>query len=284
LVSHYSIGQIDQDVLDLFARSASDPDQRKTLLELSENGADGMDLLDLLEKFPLVRPEPAELVATLKALRPRLYSISSSPRAHPGQVHLTVGYVSYTIGNRLRKGVASTYLADRLLPGAKGRIFIQPSHRFGPPADPKAPMIMVGPGTGIAPFRAFLEDREASGATGKNWLFFGDQRKQLDFLYETQLELYRSQGLLTRLDTAFSRDQSEKVYVQQRMLENGEELWRWLQEGAYFYDCGDAKRMAHDVDKALQQIVAKHGGMSPADAKKYVADMTAAKRYQKDVY
>jgi sulfite reductase (NADPH) flavoprotein alpha-component len=195
-----------------------------------------------------------------------------------------VGVVRYDKGDRLRKGVASTYLAERVQPGAEVRVFVHASHRFQLPDGGDTPMIMVGPGTGIAPFRAFLEERHAVGARGKNWLFFGDQSRATDFLYEDELLGFQQAGLLTRLDTAFSRDQAEKVYVQTRMHERARALWDWLEEGAHFYVCGDAKRMASDVDRALQQVVAEQGGLSGDAAKAYLTNMTRTGRYQRDVY
>lgn len=240
----------------------------------------GRDLVDILQH--LSTPfSPEELAGLMKKLALRLYSISSSPRAHPGEVHLTVGTVRYQAFGRKRKGVCSTYLAD-LCEGAG--VFIQPSPGFKPPADPAAPMIMVGPGTGIAPFRAFLEEREASGATGKNWLFFGDQTRAADFLYEDQITRWQKSGHLARLDLAFSRDQAGKHYVQDRMLENSRELWAWLEDGARFYVCGDASRMARDVDAVLHKIIEKEGGKSAEEAKAHVSRMKSEKRYQRDVY
>ncbi|WDY59267.1 bifunctional nitrate reductase/sulfite reductase flavoprotein subunit alpha [Pseudomonas sp. PSKL.D1] len=234
----------------------------------------GRQLADVLRTFPQHLPL-ASWLALLKPLQPRLYSISSSPKAHPGQVHLTVSTVRY--GER--KGVCSAFLADR---GAsfKVGIFPQVSKHFRLPDDDSAPVIMVGPGTGIAPFRAFLEEREARGATGQNWLFFGEQYAATDFYYREQLQAWQAAGHL-RLSTAFSRDQAEKVYVQQRMLEQGAELWRWLQAGAYFYICGDAQRMAKDVDAALRQIIVEHGGV---DADSYMEAFSKARRYRRDVY
>jgi len=218
-------------------------------------------------------------------MRPRLYSISSSPAAHPDEVHLTVGIVRYLNAcGRQCKGVASTYMAERLRPGQKANVFVHASHGFAPPADPNTPMIMVGPGTGIAPFRAFLQERASRKSPGRNWLFFGDQRREHDFLYREELEKWLVDGTLSRMDLAFSRDQKEKVYVQTRMLERGREIWAWLQEGAHFYVCGDAKRMAKDVDNALKQIVAEHGQMSADDAGAYVSEMSKTKRYCRDVY
>jgi sulfite reductase (NADPH) flavoprotein alpha-component len=224
------------------------------------------------------------MIAALAPLQPRLYSISSSLKAHPEEVHLTVGVVRYTKNDRVRKGVASTFLTETLRTRQKVGVFVHTSAGFRLPADGATPIIMVGPGTGIAPFRAFLEERAATGAKGKNWLFFGDQHREFDFLYRVAIEAYAAKGVLTRLDLAFSRDQKEKVYVQHRMRENAKELWAWLQEGAHFYVCGDARRMALDVDHALHAIVAEQGGMSPAAAGEYVKALTKAKRYQRDVY
>ena len=241
----------------------------------------GRDVLDLLMLAPK-SISIAELLPLLRKLSPRLYSISSSPKAHPGEMHLTVSAVRYEAHRRARKGVASTFLADRA--GDVVKIFVQPSHGFRPPANGDAPMIMVGPGTGIAPFRAFLEERLATGANGKNWLFFGDQKRATDFLYEEQLVAWQHSGFLNRLDLAFSRDQAEKIYVQTRMLENAAELWSWLEEGGHFYVCGDASRMAKDVDEALHKIIENAGAKSADDAKAYVEKMKAEKRYQRDVY
>jgi sulfite reductase (NADPH) flavoprotein alpha-component len=195
-----------------------------------------------------------------------------------------VSTVRYESLGRNRKGVASTFLADRASHPCRIKTFVQPSNGFKLPADPSVPIIMVGPGTGIAPFRAFLEERQVTGAKGKNWLLFGDQKQDCDFLYEEQVMAWRRDGFLTRLDLAFSRDQSEKVYVQHRMLENAAELWLWLESGAHFYVCGDASRMAKDVDTALHDIVEKGGGRSSDDAGAYVAKLKSDKRYQRDVY
>ncbi len=243
-------------------------------------GRDVQDIIRVCEK-PF---SPAELVPLLKKLAPRLYSISSSPRAHPGQVHLTVSAVRYESFGRGRKGVASTFLADRIGDADCVKVFVQPSHGFKPPANGDVPMIMVGPGTGIAPFRAFLHERQVCGAKGKHWLFFGDQKRATDFLYDEELSAWQKSGHLTRLDLAFSRDQVEKVYVQDRMLENTTELWSWLEAGAHFYVCGDASRMAKDVDAALHRIIETAGGKSAEDAKAYVAKLKSEKRYQRDVY
>jgi sulfite reductase (NADPH) flavoprotein alpha-component len=243
-------------------------------------GRDVQDVIRLAEK-PF---SPVELVPLLRKLAPRLYSISSSPKAHPGEVHLTVSAVRYESFGRGRKGVASTFLADRIGDADCLKVFVQPSHGFKPPANGDLPMIMVGPGTGIAPFRAFLEERKACGAKGKNWLFFGDQKRAVDFLYDTELSAWEKDGHLTRLDLAFSRDQADKVYVQDRMIANAAELWSWLEAGAHFYVCGDASRMAKDVDAALHRIIETAGGKTAEDAKAYVAKLKSEKRYQRDVY
>jgi Sulfite reductase, alpha subunit (flavoprotein) len=248
-------------------------------------GGQAHHVVDALSGGVGVKIAPADLVKTLKKLQPRLYSISSSPKAHPGQVHLTVGAVRYEKDGRPRKGVCSTFLADRAQPGVtRVGVFVHANRAFRPPVNLDAPMIMVGPGTGIAPFRAFLEERRATGAKGKNWLFFGDQRAATDFLYREELDAMSREGVLTRLDTAFSRDQAEKIYVQQRMLENATELFAWLEDGAHFYVCGDASRMAKDVDAALHQVIEKAGGRSKEQAAEYVEKLKAAKRYARDVY
>jgi sulfite reductase (NADPH) flavoprotein alpha-component len=230
------------------------------------------------------KPAPADFVGALKALAPRLYSISSSPKAHPGHVHLTVGAVRYELNGLPRKGVASTFLAERALAHGTAGVFVHSNKAFRPPADPSAPMIMVGPGTGIAPFRAFLEERSATKAPGKNWLFFGDQKAATDFLYREELEAMQASGVLTRLDVAFSRDQTEKIYVQTKMLAAADELYAWLEQGGCFYVCGDASRMAKDVDAALHKLVEVAGKKSPEEAIAYINALKSAKRYQRDVY
>ena len=241
------------------------------------------EVIDLLSEFPAFRPGAAEFVKLLGKVQPRLYSISSSLRAFPNQVHLTVGIVRYETCGRQRKGLCSTFLADRVPCGGTVPVYIQASHGFKLPNDPTKPIIMVGPGTGIAPFRAFLHERKVTQAPGKNWLFFGDQQAATDFLYREELELLQREGYLARLETAFSRDQKEKIYVQNRMLEQAVELWKWLEEGAHFYVCGDAKRMAKDVDAALHKVV-ELAGRSPEQAAEYVLKLKTEKRYQRDVY
>jgi sulfite reductase (NADPH) flavoprotein alpha-component len=245
---------------------------------------EGKDVLDVLEDFPHTRLDAQRLVDSLGKLAPRLYSISSSPKENPGEVHLTVGIVRYEKDGRRRRGVASTYLAERVPLGMPVQVFVQPSAHFSLPPNPGTPIIMVGPGTGIAPFRAFLQERRVDNDPGRNWVFFGDQRRQYDFLYAEEFIAWQESGFLTRLDLAFSRDQEEKIYVQDRMLENSRELFAWLEEGAFFYVCGDAKRMAKDVETALLQVIAKEGGKTPDQAKDYLEAMKAQKRYLRDVY
>jgi sulfite reductase (NADPH) flavoprotein alpha-component len=243
----------------------------------------GREVIDLVSGMAKAF-SAAEFVKLLKKLQPRLYSISSSPKAHPGEVHLTVGAVRYESYGRKRGGVCSTFLADRVGADTSLPVFVQPSHGFKLPADLTRPVIMVGPGTGIAPFRAFLQERAATGASGKNWLFFGDQRRATDYLYQETLEAWHQGGHLHRLDLAFSRDQEHKVYVQHRMLEAAADLWAWLQDGAHFYVCGDASRMAKDVDTALHQVCETAGGLSADAAREYVSKLKSEKRYQRDVY
>jgi len=226
----------------------------------------------------------AAFVEGLRKLQPRLYSIASSIKAHPDEVHLCIGAVRYSTDGVAHKGVASTFLADRLQVEQTTGVYFHAANHFRLPSDLSKAVIMVGPGTGIAPFRAFLEEREATGATGKNWLFFGDQKRACDFLYHDQVVEWMRKGLLTRLDTAFSRDQEEKIYVQTRMLQAASEFWQWLEEGAHFYVCGDAKRMAKDVDEALHTIIQTQGGKSADEAAAYVAQMKKEKRYARDVY
>ena len=243
-----------------------------------------LDLKPFLDKLPPHGISPEELCKPLRNLQPRLYSISSSLKAHPGEVHLTVGMVRYELEGLARKGVCSTFLGDRVSPIDKVPVFIHKSPAFRLPTDSTKPVIMVGPGTGIAPFRAFLHERRATGATGKNWLFFGDQRADSDFLYREELLAMQKDGHLTEFHTAFSRDQAEKLYVQHRMIENANELWQWFQEGASFYVCGDAKRMAKDVDAALHQVAQLGGGLDAEQAVAFVNQLKIEKRYLRDVY
>ncbi len=248
-----------------------------------DGDAASLDVLAAVQKFSGIRPDPEAFVEALEPLQPRLYSISSSPRTHPGRVSLTVDAVRYAIGNRLRLGVASTYLAERAQPGDTVRAYVQKAHAFGLP-DPSVPIVMIGPGTGIAPFRAFLHERMATRAPGRNWLFFGHQRSACDFFYEDELNAMKATGLLTRLSLAWSRDAEQKFYVQDRMREVGRDLWAWLAEGAHVYVCGDARRMAKDVERALVDIVAQYGARQTDEAIAFVADLKKRGRYQQDVY
>ncbi len=241
-------------------------------------------LIDLLTEYPGVIDDPNELVALLPKLTPRLYSISSSPAAHAGQIHTTVAVVRFTAHNRDRGGVCSTFFADRTSIADRLPIYIQPNKKFKLPSNPDAAMIMIGPGTGIAPFRGFLHERRALGHKGKNWLFFGERSEATDFLYREELESMRDDGHLTRLDTAFSRDNSHKVYVQDRMMEQAPQFWSWLQEGASVYVCGDASRMARDVDGTLCRIVQEQGATSAEAAEEYVGALKDSHRYHRDVY
>jgi sulfite reductase (NADPH) flavoprotein alpha-component len=241
-----------------------------------------LDLATFNTALPAAGTSAQDLVSPLRSLQHRLYSISSSPRAHPGEVHLTVGIVRYELDGRPCKGVCSTFLAERADTGVP--VFIHKSAGFRLPADTTRPVIMIGPGTGIAPFRAFLEERRATAPDSKNWLFFGDQHVATDFLYRDELETMFSEGVLTHLDTAFSRDQPEKIYVQERMLENAAKLWEWIENGAHIYVCGDAKRMARDVDAALLRIIREQGKLTDEEAQSFVNQLKSAKRYQRDVY
>ncbi len=244
----------------------------------------GRDTLDLLNLNPKLSLSATELLGLLKPLQHRAYSISSSPKAHDNEVHLTVAAVRWKREGREHKGVCSTFLSDMIAEGDTAGIFVSPNKSFCVPSDADAPMIMVGPGTGIAPFRAFLEERQATGAKGKNWLFFGDQHRDCDFIYEDEIAIFSKASVLNRLDLAFSRDQSEKIYVQSRMRENGKELFSWLEEGGHFYVCGDATRMAKDVEQALLDVIAAQGGLSEDGALEYLTRLKREKRYLRDVY
>lgn len=243
----------------------------------------GADLIDLATDYPAQIAGGAVLVGILKKIMPRLYSIASSPNAHPCQVHLCVGAVRYTSRERQRGGVCSTYMSDRLAPGQCARVFVHSNKNFRLPEDGAKPVIMIGPGTGIAPFRAFWEERAVSGATGKNWFFFGNPYKATDFCYEAELNRLVENGSM-KLSLAWSRDQAEKVYVQHLMEQEGPELWKWLEEGACLYVCGDASRMAKDVDAALHKVIETCGGKTSEEAMEYVADLKKTKRYQRDIY
>jgi sulfite reductase (NADPH) flavoprotein alpha-component len=292
LTTKLSLAEPTRRIVETMAARATRAGERAELAALLEPGAKETlarwlherEFVDLLEEFPSARLRPQELVDHMRRLTPRLYSISSSPLVHPDEAHLTVAVVRYRSNGRERVGVCSTYLADRVSVGTSPMpVFVAHAH-FAPPIDGACDAIMVGPGTGIAPFRAFVQDRAAAGATGRNWVFFGEQRRACDFLYEEEWSRFLRDGALHRMDTAFSRDQDHKIYVQDRMRESAPELWSWIRRGAYFYVCGDAKRMAKDVDAALHDVIASQGGMTRSQAVDYVNVMKKEKRYQRDVY
>lgn len=245
---------------------------------------DGRDLIDLLRDFGPWNVSAQDFVAILRKMPSRLYSISSSLAANPEEVHLTIGAVRYEAHGRKRNGVASILTAERLQPGDTLPVYIQHNQNFKLPENPDTPIIMVGPGTGVAPFRSFMQEREEIGAEGKSWMFFGDQHFVTDFLYQTEWQKWLKDGVLTKMDVAFSRDTEEKVYVQHRMKEHSKELFEWLEQGAVVYICGDEKHMAHDVHQSLIDIIEKEGGLSREKAESYLADMQQTKRYQRDVY
>ncbi|MCC7375615.1 MAG: flavodoxin domain-containing protein [Verrucomicrobiales bacterium] len=287
LTHHFELGRIPVPLLEFYAKQSGDP-QLLHLVSPSANGElprfqRGRDVLDLVSGWPGVRPTAAEFVSRLRRLQPRLYSISSSPKAHPGEVHLTVSAVRHESLGRSRRGVASCFLADRCGPETPLPVYLHANSAFRPPAG-DVPLIMIGPGTGIAPFRAFLEERRAVGANGRNWLFFGDQHERSDYLYREQIEEFQRSGHLHRLDLAWSRDQDAKVYVQHRLREQGRELWRWLEDGAAIAVCGDASRMAKDVDDVLREVIQEFGGKTPEAAAEHLQTLQAQRRYLRDVY
>ena len=288
LIEDYCLGAAPDMLFELLSYMVGGTRRKKAAALAKGQDPDGdastLDVLAALEKFGPVHPDPEAFLECLEPLQPRLYSISSSPLATPGELHLTIDTVRYDIGKRRRLGVASTYFADRLEVGTALKVYVQKAHDFGLPADPDTPVIMIGPGTGLAPFRSFLWHRDASKARGRTWLFFGHQREATDFFYRDEIERFVAKGTLTRLSTAWSRDGAQKVYVQDRMREAGSELWAWLREGAHVYVCGDAKRMAKDVETALADIANEHGRLSPAAARDFIAELKAASRYQADVY
>ena len=291
LIQQYALNRVSKKFIKALLERLPEGEKKQQLAEIVGNDEAFDDYIftrdytDVLIEYPV--PFTAqEFLPLANKIAPRLYSIASSPKAHPGEVHLTVAVVNYTTHGRRKLGLASGFLTHvQPLHVDELPVYIQPTKHFHMPA-PEANMIMVGPGTGIAPFRAFLEHRALEGATGKNWLFFGDQKQATDFLYQDEFQDMERKGILTKFHTAFSRDQAEKIYVQNRMHENGAELWKWIQEGAYFYVCGDAKRMARDVHQMLITIAQEHGGLSPEAAKEYieVTFAKAEKRYLKDVY
>ncbi|WP_145514660.1 NADPH-dependent assimilatory sulfite reductase flavoprotein subunit [Yersinia massiliensis] len=285
LISHLELTQNTTVIVDKYAALSRD----ETLIALL---ADKPALQQYAKNTPIVdmvRQAPSDLnadqlVALLRPLTPRLYSIASSQAETETEVHITVGVVRYEIDGRPRTGGASGYLADRLAVDGDIRIFIEHNDNFRLPANPETPVIMIGPGTGIAPFRAFMQQREAIGATGKNWLLFGNPHFTEDFLYQVEWQRYVKDGLLTRIDLAWSRDQAHKIYVQDKLREQGAELWRWIQDGAHIYVCGDANRMAKDVEQVLLDVVAEHGAMDTEQADEYLSELRLARRYQRDVY
>ncbi len=288
LISDCQITRPPKPFLDALVEKTGDPDLRRLLDPANKAQLEAYlrdrEIIDLLIEHPRALFDAPEFVATLKRMLPRLYSISSSPKAHPDEVHLTVAVLTYVSNGRTRKGVCSTYLAERVGENDRVGVFTHHNKAFRLPDDPNKPIIMIGPGTGVAPFRAFLEERRANGDKGKTWLFFGDQHAKTDFLYESEFAAFKKDGVLSRLDTAFSRDQASKVYVQHRMLENAREFFEWLQSGAYLYVCGDASRMAKDVDLALREIIRIAGGKSVEESDQYVRQLATDKRYRRDVY
>lgn len=244
----------------------------------------GRDLLDLLRDFGPWKASVQEMVSILRKMTPRLYSIASSISANPDEVHLTIGAVRYTAHGRERKGVCSVLCAERVQEGDTLPVYVQANKHFHLPETQDKDIIMVGPGTGIAPFRSFLQERAVNESSGRSWLFFGDQHAASDFLYQAELETFQQDGVLAKLDTAFSRDGAQKVYVQHKMLEQGKELFEWLENGAYFYVCGDKEHMAKDVNEALINVIEKEGTMSREDAEVYLKNMQKQGRYQRDVY
>ena len=294
LLEDYIVNRANRKVMTGLAQRIQQGEQRNRLMELVDNPEllseyiDTRDYVDILKDFDEASFEsPEAFLAQLTPVVPRLYSIASSPQAHPGEVHLCVAVVRYDTHGRPKKGLASGFLADHADMFVKNiPIYIQESRTFRLPQDRAIDIIMCGPGAGIAPFRAFVEQRVHEGATGRNWLFFGEQRRASDFLYGPEWLEFQKQGKLHRLDLAFSRDQDHKIYVQHRMKEQARELWDWLQNGAYFYVCGDAKHMAKDVHQALIDIARTEGGMSPEAASEFVnvTLMRTEKRYLRDVY
>jgi sulfite reductase (NADPH) flavoprotein alpha-component len=288
LIHHYDIGSLNKSIIQKWQVKSGSPFLRSLVAADDKKAYDdfcwGRDLIDLVIDHPADFNDAEEFVSVLKKLQPRLYSIASSPRTHPGEVHLCVGVVRYQTFGRQRGGICSTFLADRLTSAQPPRVYVHSNNAFRLPSDASTDVIMVGPGTGIAPFRAFLEDRKTTAAAGRNWLFFGNPHRASDYLYQDELEAFQADGTLAKLDLAWSRDQKEKLYVQHLMLQNGAELWSWLQNGAAFYVCGDASRMAKDVDQALLQIATEHGQLSPDEATAFISQLKKDKRYQRDVY
>lgn len=288
LLTDYALGGAPDGLYQLLSLLTSGEARKKAQALAAGEDPDGdaahLDVLGALHKFPGARPDAEVFLEALDELQPRLYSISSSPKADPGRVSLTVDAVRYSHRSRLRLGVASTHLGERIPETARVKVYLQKAHGFALPDDLSKDVIMCGPGTGIAPFRAFLRERSATKAPGRNWLFYGHQRQASDFFYKDELNQLKDDHVLTRLSLAWSRDGTEKTYVQDRMRENGAELWSWLEGGAHFYVCGDAKRMAKDVERAIIDVAAAHGGKNPDEAVAYFAALKKVGRYQADVY
>ncbi|MCY8172558.1 assimilatory sulfite reductase (NADPH) flavoprotein subunit [Bacillus inaquosorum] len=288
LISYYEITVLTKPLLEQATQLTGSNELRELLAPGNEGKVkayiEGRDLLDLIRDYGPFSVSAQEFVSILRKMPARLYSIASSLSANPDEVHLTIGAVRYDAHGRERKGVCSILCAERLQPGDTLPVYVQHNQNFKLPKDPETPIIMVGPGTGVAPFRSFMQEREEMGAEGKAWMFFGDQHFVTDFLYQTEWQNWLKDGVLTKMDVAFSRDTEEKVYVQHRMLEQSAELFEWLQEGAAVYICGDEKHMAHDVHNTLLEIIEKEGNMTREEAEVYLADMQQQKRYQRDVY
>ncbi|MFB5763266.1 assimilatory sulfite reductase (NADPH) flavoprotein subunit [Paenibacillus medicaginis] len=288
LLRHYEITVLTKPLLEQAAQLVPDSGISKLLEPGHEQDLrsyiEGRDLLDLVQDYSLKGVPASAFTGILRKIPARLYSIASSPKAFPDEVHLTVRTVRYESQGRNRYGVCSVQLAERVQPGDRLPVYVQHNPGFKLPENPDAPVIMIGPGTGVAPFRAFLGEREETGAAGKTWLFYGDQHFSTDFLYQVEWQRWLKEGVLTRMDVAFSRDSDRKVYVQHRMLEKSGDLYQWLQQGAYIYVCGDEKKMAHDVHAALGTILEQEGGLSPEEASEYLVRMQQEKRYQRDVY
>ena len=288
LINGVSLGAAPDMLFQLFSYITGGERRQKAKALAAGDDPDGdaakLDVLAAIQKFSGVRPDPEAFVEALDPLQPRLYSIASSAKVDPTRIALCIDTVRYSIEQRIRLGVASTFVADRIRPGERVKIYVQKAKHFSLPIDPSIPIIMIGPGTGIAPFRAFLQERMATKAPGRNWLFFGHQRSDCDFFYEDELTGMKAARVLNRLTLAWSRDSNEKIYVQDRMREVGRDLWSWLAEGACVYVCGDAKRMAKDVERALIDVVANFGARSANEAVAFVADLKKSGRYKQDVY
>ncbi len=286
LTQHFEITLLSKKILQQAVQFTANSELAKLLEDTSavKEYASGRDLLDMLRDFGPWNATAQDITSALRKMTPRLYSIASSIAAAPDEVHLTIGAVRYTTHGRLRKGVCSIQCAERTQDGDTLPVFIQPNKHFHLPASQDSDIIMVGPGTGIAPFRSFIQERAVNKSAGKSWLFFGDQHAATDYLYQDELEQYQREGVLTRIETAFSRDSEKKVYVQHKMLEHSKELFAWLNNGAYFYVCGDKTYMAKDVHNALLDVIEQEGGMTREAAEAYLNDMQEQGRYQRDVY